>query len=197
LPKGARIGTSSLRRQAQLLARRPDLSIVMLRGNLDTRLRKLDDGEFDAIVLASAGLRRLGWSERVTEWFSPDVSVPAIGQGALGLEGRADDDFVRALAQRLDHRPTRVAVTAERALLERLEGGCQVPIAAHATIQGERLSVVGMVASVDGKRIVRDSIQGPIEEAQSLGVRLAERLLAQGGEEILKEIYENGAGEGR
>jgi hydroxymethylbilane synthase len=197
LPKGARIGTSSLRRQAQLLARRPDLSIVMLRGNLDTRLRKLDEGEFDAIVLASAGLRRLGWSERVTEWLAPDVSLPAIGQGALGLEGRADDEFVRKLAARLDHRPTRIAVTAERALLERLEGGCQVPIAAHATIEGQILSVVGLVAAVDGRRVVRDSVQGSVEEAHSLGVRLAERLLAHGGAEILKEIYEKGSGEGR
>jgi hydroxymethylbilane synthase len=164
---------------------------------LDTRLRKLDDGEFDAIVLASAGLQRLGWSERVTELLSPDVCMPAIGQGALALESRTDDKFVRELAARLDHRPTRIAVTAERALLERLEGGCQVPIAAHATILEETLTVVGLVASVDGRRIVRDMIHGSVEEAHSLGVRLAERLLAQGGEEILKEIYGKSTGEGR
>ena len=137
----------------------------------------------------------MGWSQRVTEWLSPDVSIPAIGQGALALEGRADDEFVRDLAGRLDHLPTRIAVIAERALLERLEGGCQVPIAAHATIKGDTLSVVGLVAAVDGRRVVRDSIHGPVEEAHLLGVRLAERLLAQGGEEILKEIYEKGAGE--
>lgn len=197
LPQGARVGTSSLRRQAQLLARRPDLSIVMLRGNLDTRLRKLDEGEFDAIILAAAGLRRLGWSDRVTEWLPPDIFIPAIGQGALALEGRSDDEFVRNLAGRLDHLPTRASVTAERALLERLEGGCQVPIAAHATIDGETLSLSGLVASVDGRRVVRDSVQGRVEEAHGLGVRLAERLLAQGGEEILKEIYQKGSAEGR
>lgn len=192
LPKGARVGTSSLRRQAQLLHRRPDVTIVMLRGNLDTRLRKLDEGEYDAIVLAAAGLKRLSMSDRATEYLSPEVSLPAIGQGALGLEGRADDRFARELAMRLDHQPTRTAVTAERALLERLEGGCQIPIAAHATIAGETLSMTGVVASVHGHRMVRDSVQGSVHEARRLGVLLAERLLAQGGSEILKEIYGKG-----
>ncbi len=189
LAAGARIGTSSLRRQAQLLHVRPDLSIRILRGNLDTRLRKLEEGEYDGIILAAAGVRRLGWTDRVTEYLSPEVCLPAIGQGALALEGRADDAFVRDVAARLDHRPTRTAVTAERALLERLEGGCQVPIAAHATIAGESLSLSALVAGVDGRRLVRDSIQGSIDEAQGLGVRLAERLLARGGDEILREIY--------
>ena len=189
LVAGARIGTSSLRRQAQLLNVRPDLSIQILRGNLDTRLRKLEDGEYDGIILAAAGIRRLGWTDRVTEYLSPDVCLPAIGQGALALEGRADDTFVRDVAARLDHRPSRMAVTAERALLERLEGGCQVPIAAHATIVGESLSMSALVAGVNGRRLVRDSIQGSVNEAHGLGVRLAERLLERGGDEILREIY--------
>ncbi len=189
LPQGARVGTSSLRRQAQLLHRRPDLKIEMLRGNLDTRLRKLRDGEFDAIVLAAAGLKRMGWAEQITEYLPSEVSLPAIGQGALGLEGRRDDAFVRGILAALDHRPTRTAVTAERALLERLEGGCQVPIAAHATLSGERLRLDGLVASVDGRRLVRDSVEGPVADARELGTRLAEQLLRQGGETILNEIY--------
>lgn len=189
LPRGARVGTSSLRRQAQLLHRRPDLKIEMLRGNLDTRLRKLRDGEFDAIVLAAAGLKRMGWAEQITEYLPSEVSLPAIGQGALGLEGRRDDAFVRGILAALDHHPTRTAVTAERALLERLEGGCQVPIAAHATLSGERLRLDGLVASVDGCRLVRDSVEGPVADARELGTRLAEQLLRQGGEAILNEIY--------
>jgi len=189
LGAGARIGTSSLRRQAQLLHARPDLSIQILRGNVDTRLRKLEAGEFEGIILAAAGVRRLGWTDRVTEYLSPDVCLPAIGQGALALEGRASDAFMRDVAARLDHQPTRLAVTAERALLERLEGGCQVPIAAHATISGETLTMTALVASVNGRRLIRDSIQGLAQAAHRLGIELAERLLAQGGDEILREIY--------
>lgn len=190
LAPGARIGTSSLRRQAQVLNYRPDLKIAMLRGNLDTRLRKLDEGQYDAIILAAAGLRRLGLDERVTERLPYEVCLPAISQGALGLEGRADDAFVRELVSRLEDRATRIAVSAERAFLERLEGGCQVPIAAHALIEHERLTLRGLVASVDGARLVRDSITGPSVEAARLGGELADRLLSQGGREILKEIYE-------
>jgi hydroxymethylbilane synthase len=189
LAAGARIGTSSLRRQAQLLHVRPDLSIQILRGNLDTRLHKLEAGEYDGIILAAAGMRRLGWTDRVTEYLSPEVCLPAIGQGALALEGRADDAFVRDVTARLDHRPTRMAVTAERALLERLEGGCQVPIAAYATIEDDVLTMSALVAGVNGRRLVRDSIQGPVTEAHKLGIRLAERLLERGGDEILREIY--------
>ena len=189
LVPGSRIGTSSLRRQAQLLHYRPDLSIQILRGNLDTRLRKLEAGEYDGIILAAAGIKRLGWSDRVTEYLSPDVSLPAIGQGALALEGRTDDGFVRAVVARLDHHPTRIAVTAERAFLERLEGGCQVPIAAHAAITNGTLTLSALIAGVDGRRLVRDSVQGPMRDAHRLGVELAERLLARGGDEILKEIY--------
>ncbi|HAN92031.1 MAG: hydroxymethylbilane synthase [Nitrospira sp.] len=189
LKPGARIGTSSLRRQAQLLHYRPDFTIEMLRGNLDTRLRKLREGQFDAIVLAAAGLRRLAWDAEITEYLPVHLSLPAIAQGALGIEARSDDTFVRELLSRFEHRPTRITVTAERALLHRLEGGCQVPIAAHAELDGDRLTVDGLVASVDGRRVIRHQIQGPASEAQALGTKLAERLLADGGDVILKEIY--------
>ena len=189
LKPGARIGTSSLRRQAQLLHHRPDFTIEMLRGNLDTRLRKLREGQFDAIVLAAAGLRRLAWDAEITEYLPVHLSLPAIAQGALGIEARSDDTFVRELLSRFEHRPTRITVTAERALLHRLEGGCQVPIAAHAELDGDRLTVDGLVASVDGRRVIRHQIQGPASEAQALGTKLAERLLADGGDVILKEIY--------
>lgn len=189
LKPGARIGTSSLRRQAQLLHYRPDFTIEMLRGNLDTRLRKLREGQFDAIVLAAAGLRRLAWDAEITEYLPVHLSLPAIAQGALGIEARRDDTFVRELLSRFEHRPTRITVTAERALLHRLEGGCQVPIAAHAALEGDRLTVDGLVASVDGRRVIRHQIQGPASEAQALGTKLAERLLADGGDVILKEIY--------
>ncbi|CBK42450.1 Porphobilinogen deaminase [Nitrospira defluvii] len=189
LKPGAKIGTSSLRRQAQLLHYRPDFTIEMLRGNLDTRLRKLREGQFDAIVLAAAGLRRLAWDAEITEYLPVHLSLPAIAQGALGIEARSDDTFVRELLSRFEHRPTRITVTAERALLHRLEGGCQVPIAAHAALEGDRLTVDGLVASVDGRRVIRHQIQGPASEAQALGTKLAERLLADGGDVILKEIY--------
>lgn len=189
LKPGARIGTSSLRRQAQLLHYRPDFTIEMLRGNLDTRLRKLREGQFDAIVLAAAGLRRLAWDAEITEYLPVHLSLPAIAQGALGIEARSDDTFVRELLSRFEHRPTRITVTAERALLHRLEGGCQVPIAAHAALEGDRLTVDGLVASVDGRRVIRHQIQGPASEARALGTKLAERLLADGGDVILKEIY--------
>lgn len=189
LPRGARIGTSSLRRQAQLLHRRPDLSVEMLRGNLDTRLRRLKRGDYDAIVLAAAGLRRLGLAGEVSEYLSAEVSLPAIGQGALGIEGRSDDARVRAVIAPLDHEPTRLAVTAERALLERLEGGCQVPIAAHASLSGGWLTLEALVASVDGRKVVRDRIEGPAANARALGLALAERLLAGGADGILRAIY--------
>ncbi|MDP1770004.1 MAG: hydroxymethylbilane synthase [Nitrospirota bacterium] len=189
LPLGARIGTSSLRRQSQLLHARPDLTIAMLRGNLDTRLKKLHEGQFDAIVLAAAGLRRLAWAHEITEYLAPQISLPAIGQGALGIEGRRDDAFIRSLLSGLDHAPSKIAVLAERALLHRLQGGCQVPIAAHATLTGAKVRLEGVVASVDGKELIRDSVEGTIEDPESIGVQLAERLLARGGERILQWIY--------
>ncbi|MGE3977359.1 MAG: hydroxymethylbilane synthase [Nitrospira sp.] len=189
LPFGTTVGTASLRRQAQLLQVRPDLKIAMLRGNLDTRLRKLKEGQFDAIVLAVAGLHRLGWSQTITEYLSPLLSLPAVGQGALGIEGRTNDAFVRSVLSRLDHPATHTTVTAERALLGRLEGGCQVPIAAHATLSGEQLVLDGLVATVDGKTVIRDRIEGTHQDAHILGVQLAERLLIRGGDEILRVIY--------
>lgn len=189
LPVGARVGSSSLRRQSQFLHARPDLRIEMLRGNLDTRLKKLKEGQFDAIILAAAGLRRLGWTEEITEYLDPQLCLPAIGQGALGIEGRSNDQFVRSILSRLTHPPTQVAVTAERALLHRLEGGCQVPIAAYATLTNDQVHLEGLVASVDGKTVIRDAVQGTRAEAQVLGTRLAERLLERGADKILGEIY--------
>jgi hydroxymethylbilane synthase len=189
LPRGAKVGTSSLRRQAQFLHARPDLKIEMLRGNLDTRLRKLREGQYDAIVLAAAGLRRLGWTHEITEYLDPHISLPAIGQGALGIEGRHDDGFIRSLLGRLEDASTRVAVLAERALLDRLQGGCQVPIAAYATVNGTHVQLEGLVASVDGKDMIRDVVEGATEQASELGRQLAERLLARGGDKILKAIY--------
>ncbi len=189
LPVGATVGTASLRRQAQLLHARPDLKITMLRGNLDTRLRKLKEGQFDAIILAAAGLHRLAWTQTITEYLRPILSLPAIGQGALGIEGRTDDDFVRSILSRLNDQSTHTTVTAERAFLHRLEGGCQVPIAAHAILSDTDLVLDGLIASVDGKTVLRDQITGTHQEAYSLGVELAERLLSRGGDKILKEIY--------
>jgi hydroxymethylbilane synthase len=189
LPRGARIGTSSLRRQSQLLHARPDLTIAMLRGNLDTRLKKVREGQFDAIVLAAAGLRRLAWAHEITENLTPQISLPAIGQGALGIEGRRDDLFIRSLLSGLDHAPSKTAVLAERALLHRLQGGCQVPIAAHATVVGTGVRLEGLVSSVDGKELIREIVEGTIEDPESIGIQLAERLLARGGDRILQAIY--------
>ncbi len=189
LPRGARIGTSSLRRQSQLLHARPDFTIAMLRGNLDTRLRKLREGQFDAIVLAAAGLRRLGWTHEVTEYLAPQISLPAIGQGALGIEGRQDDLFIGSLLNGLDHAPSKTAVLAERALLHRLQGGCQVPIAAHAIVAGTRVRLEGLVSSVDGKDLIRDTVEGNVEDSESIGIQLGERLLERGGDKILRAIY--------
>jgi hydroxymethylbilane synthase len=189
LPRGARIGTSSLRRQSQLLYARPDLTIAMLRGNLDTRLRKLREGQFDAIVLAAAGLRRLDWAHEITEYLEPKISLPAIGQGALGIEGRQDDLFIRSLLSGLNHAPSKTAILAERALLHRLQGGCQVPIAAYATVAGIGMRLEGLVSSVDGKELLRDTVEGTIEDPKSIGIQLADRLLARGGDKILQAIY--------
>lgn len=189
LPAGAKVGTSSLRRQAQLLAHRPDLNVVMLRGNVNTRLRKLQEGEFDAIVLAAAGLTRLGWAEHVTEYLPPALSLPAVGQGALGIESRADDAFVRELLDPINDHRTSIAVSAERAFLDRLEGGCQVPIAGHAVIEDRTVQFEGLVARVDGTQVIRDRMEGPVEQAAQLGTALADRILDAGGKEILAQIY--------
>ena len=191
LPHGGAVGTSSLRRQAQLWALRPDLKLVSLRGNLDTRLRKLEEGRFDAVLLAAAGLRRLGWGGRITEYLSPERFLPAIGQGALGIEARRDDDPVNAVLAFLNHPETASAVAAERAMLLRLEGGCQVPIGGHATRDGETLTLTGIVASLDGKTVIRAAGHAPEAEAAALGVAVAESLLSRGAGRILDAVYKN------
>ncbi len=189
LPKGANVGTSSLRRQAQLMHARPDFVIHQLRGNVDTRLRKLKEGQFDAIILAAAGVKRLGLAENVTEYIEPEISLPAIGQGALGIECRVDDRELNDLIAFFNHTDTRTCVTGERALLRRLEGGCQVPIACYGRMQEGKLHLIGLVGSVDGKRIIRDAIEGEPEKAEKLGVTLAEKLLSRGADVILREVY--------
>jgi hydroxymethylbilane synthase len=189
LPKGANVGTSSLRRQAQLMHIRPDFVIHQLRGNVDTRLRKLREGQYDAIVLAAAGVKRLGLADNVTEYIDPAISLPAIGQGALGIECRVDDRELNDMIAFFNHADSRVCVTGERALLRRLEGGCQVPIACHGEIRNGNLHLTGLVGSVDGKRIIKDTIEGAQDKAEKLGVTLAEKLLSQGADIILREVY--------
>ena len=190
LPHGARIGTSALRRQAQLLKLRPDLEMVVIRGNVETRINKLETEKLDAVILAAAGLKRLGFTDRVAEYLSVDVSIPAIGQGALGIECRLDNAQVKETIAFFNHPDTAHAVRAERALLWRCEGGCQVPIAAHGVVTGNELTLTGFVASVDGRRSVKESISGPAEEGEKLGIALAERLLKAGAHEILSEVYQ-------
>ncbi len=217
LPKGATVGTSSLRRSCQLMSIRPDLKIEQLRGNLDTRLRKLDEGQFDAIILAAAGVKRIGWAERITETIEPEVSLPAIGQGAIGIECRVDDDFINNLIAPLNHEETSICVRGERACLKKLEGGCQVPIAAHARLvqksevrseksEDKRLELItdkdsslftlhsslvidGLVGSISGDKIIKSHIEGNPKDAESLGIKLAEDLLSRGAKEILDEVY--------
>lgn len=189
LPPRARIGTSSLRRQCQIKMLMPDCEILHLRGNVNTRLAKLDAGEYDAIVLASAGLKRLGMAERITELLSPEVSLPAIGQGAIGVEARVDDPQVNELLQALHDVDTAHRVGAERAMNERLQGGCQVPIAGFAELDGDRLRLRGLVGSPDGRAMVRGEVAGARGDARVLGVALAEDLLARGADEILKALY--------
>jgi len=189
LPQRAKIGTSSLRRQAQLLHFRNDFELIPLRGNLDTRLRKLKTMNLDGIVLALAGIKRLGFEENITEIIPTEISLPAIGQGALGIETRMDDKEVEDLIRFLNDQDSSIAVSAERAFLKKLEGGCQVPIAAYASIVGSILRIDGLVGTIDGKRFIRDHVEGPVEEAESLGIKLAEILLDQGAKEILEEVY--------
>jgi len=188
LPPGAKVGTSSLRRSAQLRRLRPDLAIESIRGNLDTRLRKLDDGQYDAIVLAAAGLKRLGWGGRIAEILNADVMCPAVGQGALAIETRSSGAGCGA-ASALNHAPTLAAVTAERGVLASLGGGCQVPIGAHARLEGERLRVIGLVAAPDGSAMVRLEADGPARDADRIGRDLGARLLEHGARAILESVY--------
>jgi hydroxymethylbilane synthase len=188
LPEDAVIGTSSLRRKAQLLNHSLKFRFVDLRGNLDTRFRRLDEGEFDAVILASAGIERMGWPERIAERISPEVCLPAVGQGAIGIEIRGDDEEVRELVSKVDHKESKARVYAERALMHALEGGCQVPVGAYSEVENGTLKLTAVVASLDGTKLIRDSVEGSVGEAEELGLALAQKLLAQGAAEILNEI---------
>jgi hydroxymethylbilane synthase len=188
LPSGAKVGTSSLRRAAQLRQIRPDLIVESVRGNLDTRLRKLDEGQYDAILLAAAGLKRLGWGDRIAEILAPEVMCPAVGQGALAIETRVSGPGFDACAA-LDHAATHAAVAAERGLLAALGGGCQVPIGAHATVDGSRLRLEAIVASPDGAELVRGSSEGEVAEAEFIGRKLGAELLNRGARKILESVY--------
>jgi len=188
LAGGASVGTSSPRRRAQILAVRADLRTVEVRGNLDTRLRKLAEGKFDALVMAAAGMIRMGWQAQITQYFSFDICLPAPGQGALALQTRKDNAAVIALLSKLDHTHSRVAVEAERALLSALGGGCAAPIGAIGVVQEEMLILRGVVASLDGRRVLREKVSTPLTEPYRAGVELAERLYALGAEEILASI---------
>jgi hydroxymethylbilane synthase len=188
LPEGARVGTSSLRRSAQLRKLRPDLQIESVRGNVDTRVRKLDEGQYDAILLASAGLKRLGWADRIAEILPPEVMCPAVGQGSLAIETRPVGAGFEACCA-LDDVTTHVAVTAERAVLGSLGGGCQVPIGAHATVAEGRIRLLGVVASPDGTEIIRAMSEGAVPDAEALGRALGEELLNMGARRILETVY--------
>lgn len=189
LPHGARVGTASLRRQCQLRATYPALTIEMLRGNVNTRLSKLDAGEFDAIILAMAGLKRLGFAARIRSPIEPTDILPAVGQGAVCIECRQDDATTIAQLQSLDHASTRLCVVAERALNRALEGGCQVPIAAYATLADQTLHLRGLVGEPDGSRLLRAELSGPASDPEGLGTALAEQLIALGAREILARVY--------
>jgi hydroxymethylbilane synthase len=190
LPQKAKIGTSSLRRQAQLLHFRSDLDLVPLRGNLETRLNKLKTTDLDGIILAMAGVKRLGFERKITEIIPLEISLPAIGQGALGIETRIDDEKVESQIRFLLDKDSWITVSAERAFLRKLEGGCQVPIAAYARTRGVTVQIDGLVGTLDGKRLIRHHEEGPIEKAELLGIALAETLLEKGAGEILDEVYQ-------
>lgn len=188
LPRGAVIGTSSLRRIAQLKRFRPDFETVSVRGNLNTRLRKLDEQDIDALVLAYAGMVRLGFRDRITELVPFEINLPAVGQGSIGVEAREDDRELMELLAGLDHGPSRMAVTAERSLMRRLEGGCQIPVGALAVVDGDEIVLEAMVADLDGRNMIRLSLTGPAGDPGGLGESLAERMMAQGAGEILKKV---------
>lgn len=190
LPQGARIGTSALRRQAQLLKVRPDLEMVIIRGNVQTRMDKLKTEGLDAVILAAAGLNRLGFADQITELLPTDLSLPAIGQGALGIECNLSNQDVKDAISFFNSPDTSRAVRAERALLWRCEGGCQVPIAAFGEVTGDQLKLTGFIASVDGKVSVKGVVTGPADDCEKLGVKLAEQLLSEGGHAILAEVYQ-------
>ena len=188
LPQGAKVGTSSLRRKAQLLNKRPDLNIQDLRGNVNTRMRKLKEENFDGIILAAAGVERMEWKESITEELAYDLCLPAVSQGVIAVETRSDDPEIIALVQLIHDKESEICVNAERALLRALEGGCQIPIAGHAHIEGDTVVLDGLVGSIDGKTIIRDQMRGPIELAEEIGKQLAKVLSDKGGKEILEQI---------
>ncbi|PSV24823.1 MULTISPECIES: hydroxymethylbilane synthase [unclassified Photobacterium] len=191
LPQGAIVGTSSLRRQCQLRAQRPDLIVNDLRGNVNTRLRKMDEGQYDAIILACAGLKRLKMEDRIRSEITPEVSLPAVGQGAVGIECRLDDTRVRQLLAALSDQATTTRVLCERAMNNYLQGGCQVPIGSYAELEGDQIWLRALVGEPDGSKIVRAEIRGPIEQAEQLGETLAEQLLNDGARDILNRLYGN------
>ena len=188
LAAGSVIGTSSLRRGAQLRHARPDIVIQPIRGNLDTRLKKLESENFDALVLAAAGVKRLDLEHKITEYLDPEIMLPAVGQGALCIEIRKDDSTVGPLVASLEHASTRAVVAGERAFLNRLEGGCQVPIAGHGRISEKQLAITGLVAEVDGSRVIKGEKSGPLDSAETIGIDLAEELLAGGADKILEKL---------
>lgn len=189
LPRGARVGTSSLRRRSQLLALRPDVEIVDVRGNLDTRMRKAETGEVDAVILAAAGITRMGWSERITHYIEPALMVPAVGQGAIGIEIREDDEFMQEVCKELSDPPTFTCVTAERVVMRKLEGGCQVPIGAYCrVVEGTKLVMDAFVGSLDGRTLLRHTLEGSTGEPVMLGETMVDRLLEMGANEILAEV---------
>jgi hydroxymethylbilane synthase len=189
LMPGARIGTSSLRRSAQLLHARPDLVILPLRGNLDTRLKKLETENLDAIILAAAGVKRLGLENRITEYLDENVMLPAVGQGALCIEIRQNDPEIEPIIAALNHQESWTVVMGERAFLNRLEGGCQVPIAAHGKLEKNTFTLCGLVAAVDGTTIIKETLSGPEDSSESIGVNLADRLLSMGAKTIMENLY--------
>ncbi|MHB8984093.1 MAG: hydroxymethylbilane synthase [Carboxydocellales bacterium] len=188
LRPGARVGTSSLRRRAQLLNVRPDLQIEDLRGNLNTRIAKLEGQDLDAIILAAAGVKRMGWEDKISERIPFAVSLPAVGQGSVGIEIREDDEEIQRLVKTLDHRESSIAIKAERAMLRTLEGGCQIPIGALGKVDGNQLELEGVVASLDGKELLRTSVVGSADQAEELGVQLAKKLIAMGADKILISV---------
>lgn len=191
LPKGARIGTGSLRRISQLLRYRPDLDLVPLRGNLDTRIKKIETEGLDGIILAAAGLIRMGWKDKISEIISPEVLLPAMGQGAVGIEARKNDVDNQVLLADMDDENTHLSLDAERAIVTRLEGGCNVPIGAFATIDDDEMTIKGLVASLDGKTVYQKELKGVKTNAIKMGMEVGDALLEMGGDKIMKDIHEN------
>jgi hydroxymethylbilane synthase len=190
LPQGAKVGTSSLRRIAQVRSLRPDVEIVDVRGNLDTRMRKAENGEVDVVILASAGITRMGWADRITGYIPTEQMVSAVGQGAIGIEIRENDEFMRSVTDKINHADTFVCVTAERVVMKKLEGGCQVPIGAYATLDGDTMHMDAIVGEVDGSTILKATLEGPASDPVALGDRMVAALLDLGAHEILSAIRE-------